>query len=352
MRYLIYSDLQAHDGTARCFRDPSIPLQRWRVTKFYEDLATVGQEHSASGLIDLGDTLDDRKSVSLPTIETVLGGLQPWRSTHNLRVTGNHDQFIKAATVTNGRMFDSIFDVEKRVGYRSARDGTAHFILAAFPGTGDDTVAAIVAARKKVPDDGKPVFLLGHFTVKGARLNSGPSESGLEFGQAIYDLFDFCIFGDIHKPQQLAPNAHYVGSPFQQDFGEAYEDKRVGLLDTKAVTLEWIPMPNFPQYRAVRMDEYERLSEPTSEDRYKVVLHTAEEATRFYAHPLSHRAEAEYQYTTAAAVQAPMAEEVASCDWSVSAAVRRYIAAVPPAGKGIDVPDQELIEFGEAIAAS
>jgi hypothetical protein len=65
---------------------------------------------AATGLIDLGDTTDDRTSIPVPTINSLLSGLTPFRG-WNVKLIGNHEQFLRNATVNVGKLFERHFAV-------------------------------------------------------------------------------------------------------------------------------------------------------------------------------------------------------------------------------------------------
>src|SRR5213078_511087 len=102
--------------------------------------------------------------------------------------------------------------------------------------------------------------------------------------------FDLSLLGHVHKPQEVAPGAHYIGSPFQQDFGEKNEAKRVAVLETDTLEVEWVPIEGFPEYRVCTLDEFKRLVDAKDEHRYQVHVRNPQEAEQYYAHPLMDRA--------------------------------------------------------------
>ena len=350
MRLLCFADLQAHCSIARCFHDPTLPLQRWRVQKFFQLLIELKETHRCDGLLDLGDTLDDRRSVSLPTLHTVLEGLQPFKGGYNLRVNGNHDLHSKSNSVHNGHMFDAIFDTEPGVGARVLPDGSGVMVLSSYTQDG----AALAESLRAIADSHPvrtPMFFGGHLTVRGAKLPGGvDAEGGIV--TSLFDDYDVALLGDIHLPQQIG-NAHYVGSPFQQDFGEANQQKRVGMLDTILQTVEWVPVTGFPVHRVVSADAFSLMDHSyvsTTEDRLRVVLDNAEQAERFYAHRYAHRVEPVYAFTRQE--ETPVEAPATPVDWSLQAAVARYVETNSPASRGINISSGDLTDFGVSIAGS
>ncbi len=345
MRFLAYADLQASEGTSRCFWNPQVPLQRWRVAKFYAWLYKIALERAVDGIIDGGDTMDRRDAIAIPTIHTVLEGVNPFAKMTNFRINGNHDTWSKSNDVHNGRMFDKVFRLTEGVEQIRLKDST-YLTLASFPPAGvrpEDYFSTVV--------QGNGCFI-GHFTVKGAKLNSGTAEDGIPL--ELLRNFELALLGDIHKPQTLVSKpghqVHYIGSPFQQDFGEEGEAKRVALIDTEACTVEWIEVPGFPIYRTCGFEEFTKEVHEGNEDRFCVLLTSAEEAAAFYAHPLAQRAEPRYMYAVDAGLGGTGAK--AQQDWHTLPALRRYIERNPPKTRGVDVDEDTMYEFGKSIAVA
>lgn len=344
MKFLVYSDLQAHDGPDRCYHDPTLPLQRWRVQQFYRKVLEIFEQGTFTNLLDLGDTFDRRDALSIGALDAVLAGLEPLvhHGTLGWKLQGNHDQTQKYnVRLTNGRVFKHLFNVVDDIVCTQFGRQTG-VIMAAFPPTGQtDYVKRLKRAVQDSRNTHEKTIVLGHFTVIGARLNSGIATDGIPLS-AIEDA-DLVLLGDIHKPQSLAEHIHYVGSPFQQNFGEAGEEKRVGLLDTASATVDWIPLEGFPRYIPCLLPEFLQSAREDREDRYRVTLRTHEEAEVFAAHPLSARAEAVYSYENAD-TPAHLATE-----WTSATAMRRWVDLFTPESKGIPLSVEEMLSYGEDL---
>ena len=152
------------------------------------------------------------------------------------------------------------------------------------------------------------------------------------------------LLGHIHVPQAVTPKIHYVGSPFQQDWGETGQNKRVGIVDTDAMTIEWVEMTGYPHYEVVCLEDFKLLAERPDEHRYRVTLNSHEEAEEFFRHPRFNRATAEYKYDETPAEQAGV-----NADWSFEGTLRRYLKTVPPGKVGIEMSDDEMIEITQQI---
>jgi hypothetical protein len=342
MKLLLYADLQATDGSETCFHDPTVRLQDWRVRRFFEVLKEIYAAHGCEGLIDLGDTTDDRSAIPVPTIDTLLHGLSHFTG-WNMKLIGNHEQYTRDARVHVGRLFERQFTIVDEVEAFQAPDSEAVLVFASYPGS-YAKLAERLGEMTRIYR-GRKMVLFGHFQVIGCRLNSGVALDGLP--RECLSQFTTGFLGHVHKPQEVAKNIHYVGSPFQQNFGESGEAKRVAIFDTVTLHTEWVSLEGhgFPVYRTVGAEEFVERVQDASEDRYKVVLSSQADTETLFAHPLCNRAESEYSYTTAND-HAPAAVK----SWSFESVLQRWIEKNPPKDAGLELPDDEMLAIGMEIS--
>lgn len=340
MRLLIYADLQTTDGDERCFSDPSVSLQHYRVARVFTDLLSVYRQYKCDGLVDLGDTTDDRSSISLPTLNLLGAMLSTLPSSkNNFKLTGNHEQYLRDCTIDNKHLFDHKFRVISQREIIRVEDCT--FVFCAYPASHADLTEWLLKEASAIR--GRKV-LFGHFQIVGAYLNNAKTVTGVPL-EAL-NGFDTVLLGHIHQPQSLTPRIHYVGSPFQQDWGEAGQLKHLSILDTDTLKVTTVPLEGYPQYRAVSLDEFKQAAQEGGEDRLRVVLKNHEEAEAFFCHPAFNRATAHYDYAETAKGEAQ--EEIK--DWTFDGICRRYIELVPPSKIGIDFSDEDMLAIGQTIA--
>lgn len=343
MKLLVYADLQAHDGDERCFGDAGTSLQLYRVRKFFADLYDVYTEHECEGLVDLGDTTDDRSSIPVPVIDAVLGGLErfpasPW----NFKIMGNHEQFVRDTSLDSGRLYGKFFEVFNRVEVRES--GSTVYVFASYPDNHDQLAARLAEILRGYKGHRKVLF--GHFQAVGATMPTGEALTGIP--KAILNQFTVAMLGHIHLPQAVGKSIHYVGSPFQQHWGEAGQPKRVGVLDLGTLTITWVPMDGYPQYRMVSLKEFEESFREDSENRWKVRLANHAETEKFFQLPFSHRYEAIYEYTLETDPDVPAKEPT---DWSLDASLAHWVNLMPPKKGNIDLSAEELIAIGRQLAS-
>ena len=137
---------------------------------------------------------------------------------------------------------------------------------------------------------------------------------------------------------------HYVGSPFQQNFGEAGEAKRVGLLELDDLSLTWLPMPGFPTYHTTSFAKWQACFNPASEDRHRVVVQPRE-ATQLFAHPHQARVCEVVHQAAEASAQVAGSQPAAGVDW-----LARWLEASPPGE--LSLAREELLEYGRELAGA
>jgi hypothetical protein len=339
MKLLAYGDMHATDGDELCFTQPNSTLQHYRVAKFFDDIARIAQVHNCTDIVDLGDTTSDRSSIHWTTVEVIGTGLSKLKDLKLWKITGNHEQYLRDTSINNRRLFDQRFCViDTRKIWKMNGGWTAFFV--SYPADYSELTEWLVKHGREMR--GGPKILFGHFQVKGAFYQGGKATAGVPL-EAL-EPFSMCLLGHIHLPQSLSHSVHYVGSPFQQDWGEIGQPKRVAILDTDTMVLDWVPMEGYPEYREVTLDEFDSMKGVNTEDRYRVVLNSHEEAELFFRHANFARATAKYNYD-----EAPAQEAVETKDWSPEGIIRRYMKTVPPNKVGISLSDDEMLEMSQQI---
>lgn len=341
MRVLIYSDAQATDGHERCFTDPTKPLQLWRIEHLYDSLLKVYKDFNCQALWDLGDTTDDRTAIPLSVIDLLCDRLEAFDGKWNIKLVGNHEQFLRDTKVHAGKMFRHFFHVVETC--ESIRFGNVNILCVSY----HDDVEAILKFIRSQPKTERTI-ILGHFQVAGCQMSSGMAVTGVP--RDMLKFAEIGLLGHIHKPQTMG-NLHYVGSPFQQHWGEANERKRVLVLDiadNKPIELTEVFLDGFPEYRQVTFEQFVECVKENSEDRYKVVLRSIAETEKFYAHPLANRAdEAIYAYGRSEEIGA--VEVNSEIPTSKKDILLRYMDKTPPGDIGITLDNESVLQFGEGI---
>jgi len=294
-----------------------------------------------NALFDLGDTVDDRSAVPHPTIDVLFDGLNQFESTRtsNLRINGNHDMFLKSGKISVGKMFRGIFTVvEEPMVMEIAGVKT---LLVPYPDENFD-IEGWLDANLTTGEE----LLLGHFHIDGAVDRDGNKLRG-GINLRTVAKAKLAVLGDIHHPQSLAKNVHYVGSPFQQDFNESGEKKRVAILDMSGLKLTWVEMTGFPVYAELSLSEWEQRveEEGDSENRYKVLVNGTVEAERYFRHPRMRQAKPVYVGTATQVASHVNAPRVGELSFQAVDVLRRYVHSRPPT-ELFGLTEGEFIQVG------
>ena len=342
MKLLAYADVQATETGGRCYHDPTESLQTWRVRKFFTDLSKIYSHYGCDGLLDLGDTTDDRTAIPIITIDTILAGLDLFpRSPNNIKLIGNHEQTLKSTHVHVGRLFSQHFRV---VPVRDVIHlGGRPVICVSYHYDDNDTEQWLVKETRRNHNS----LVLGHLQVKGCHMNSGTAIGGLS--KEAFSKTALGLLGHVHAPQSVLPHVHYVGSPFQQDFSEANETKRVAIVDLDSMSVTWVALDGFPTYHTISLSEFLKApAQDESENRFNVVLEKVDELETLMAHPrfymvneIIHGFKGEDQKK----------ESNVAIGITPRQLMAEYLIKVPATTRGIELPTDELIDLGLEIAS-
>lgn len=344
MRALVYADLQATDGHERCFTEPTKLLQMYRLEMFFDAIDAIYDAHHCDALWDLGDTTDDRTAVPVPVIDLMCDRLERYTGAWNMKLVGNHEQFLRDTKLHAGKMFRRFFNVTESC--KNVPIGKVNILCASYH---DDQNVVVEFLRRERSRQPASAIILGHFEVFGSQLPGGASAGGIPRKEL--EFVNFSLLGHIHKPQRLGENVYYVGSPFQQNWGESGEEKRVAIVDIEGnkASVFFVPLTGFPAYRQVGFEDFVKLANPDSEDRFKVVLRNIEETERFYAHPLASRSdEAVYDYEQVVESASPDSNDY--IPRSKHDIMRRYLELNPPKDWNIPLDAESMLSMGEQIS--
>lgn len=100
---------------------------------------------------------------------------------------------------------------------------------------------------KKNIGESKSEYLICHHGIAGFKMNNAKANVDSEINSNDVCKFKKIFAGHYHVAQKQG-NVTYIGSPYQQNFGEAGQLKRFILFNVKTGKAEDIPLVNFPQY--------------------------------------------------------------------------------------------------------
>lgn len=210
-------------------------------------------------IFHLGDVFDRRKYVNYVTLSVfrecfvepiVKNGL------HVEGIVGNHDTFYKT---TN--------DVNSLVELNWNQHDNINFYWqpteVEFDGNKILMVPWINAANRELSmellDKSDARYAFGHFELNGFEVNGGfVCNQGME--ETAFGDYDVILSGHFHKKQSKG-NIHYLGAPYQMNWGDYNQPKGFHILDFETNELEFIPNPLRMFHKVMYDDEDKELQE-------------------------------------------------------------------------------------------
>jgi DNA repair exonuclease SbcCD nuclease subunit len=174
------------------------------VLELFKEIADTCVRRDIKRIIHLGDFYDNRRALNVKTLNyahqigQILNDFETWI------VVGNHDQYFKNQTHPHSlvtlREFENIHIVDE-------------------PQCIDDTIGLVPWSQ----DFSKlecPI-LMGHFEINGFKMNDGYIMRRAHLNKSDFDKFRLVVSGHFHTPTPGIDGIKYLGSPYQQDFGDA-----------------------------------------------------------------------------------------------------------------------------------
>lgn len=223
-------------GDTHCGAKASSKLYHEVIFKFFNYVIDYCQQKGIKKMIHTGDFFDNRKTLSLSTIELASVTLGPLINDYfdeSYIIIGNHDIY-----------------------YEKSLEPTSLSLLRAFPKIN------IIDSPKKIDNiallpwlfDEFPSadILIGHLDINGIRMNSSGSVSkGHKYNTSDFSNYKMVISGHYHTPG-IYGNIQYVGTPYQLTFGDVNSTRGFHILDTDTLSLEFIEFTEYPHHILVK----------------------------------------------------------------------------------------------------
>lgn len=255
------------------FADFHIGTRRWPIRDLMVDLLKahviyMARERAPDVYLFAGDAFHTR----VPTAQDYadFGEMLSYMNAEVIMIPGNHD-IISSRQATTLDVYDDYDNVtlvkEPKVIQRKTFQvmcvpwlppkALSSFGLEAENNAG--IIRTVVSLLKKQLKPEKFSILLAHCTALGTEYHEGASTvlgNDVLWTSDMFEGFDLCVLGHIHKPQQVkgTDNAYYVGSPCPVSFNEASQEKTLFLYNG-APDLIPIDAPQFVQLRASEITE-------------------------------------------------------------------------------------------------
>jgi hypothetical protein len=232
--WLMFADLHLSGRTAD------------RAFKVLSDVRSMAVEMGAR-VVFLGDFWDARNTLPVRLVDRLMLEMEQWER-EGVRawiIPGNHDQVTRDGMVHGLRILEPFGNLtvchepehlpEERVAFLPWRED---------PGE--------QAAQVEALDGNADWLVFAHAEIEGATTNHKHLAAGRVSLALIRQHARLFFSGHYHKRQLLGDRAWYVGSPFQQDFGERDDPpKGVCFLPTLSNTPQWVELKGFPKHHRV-----------------------------------------------------------------------------------------------------
>ena len=226
-RVLLFTDLHVRADTL----DRAIA-----VLDFVNQKAT---ELEVDDVVFLGDFWDQRGVLSVRQVDRVMDAFDKW--THKLRlIPGNHDQVTVDGTVHGLRIFEKYPNIE--VIHEPC--GTEDKLFLPWREGSEEQNAMFESPSC----EGRTIF--AHAEATGASANNGHVMDG-RFSLADASKARAVYLGHFHKRQQIGDNVFYIGSPFEQNFGERDMPHGIALVTSEKIEPEWFEVPGMPKHHRI-----------------------------------------------------------------------------------------------------
>lgn len=166
-------------------------------------------------------------------------------------LVGNHDMPYRHTTKHNSvTSLGSVCTiVEQPVVYEG--NGWNFYWLPYVEGT-DKAKWAVDQIRAEV-DPNKKSCLLAHLDLYGAKFHTNIMSTHGLVAEELTKQFDLVLTGHYHTHQKILDNIWYIGSPYQQSYGEIDEDKGFMIFDDGK--LEYVKNTFSPRYMHITSEQ-------------------------------------------------------------------------------------------------
>lgn len=196
----------------------------------------------------LGDLVDRRKYINFNTLNRLRTDfLDPIsKAVDNfVIIAGNHDTFYKDRNELNALTellgayprFECIIEPTEYSIYEPNKGKEVATKILLLPWICRDNEERSFNLIKKT----KAKVCFGHLQLQGFEMHKGSfADSG--FDKSLFDKFSFVASGHFHHKSDY-DNIHYLGCPFQMDWGDYGDSKGFHIFDTETYDLTYVPNP-------------------------------------------------------------------------------------------------------------
>lgn len=228
-------------------KESGLPIRLDSLVKTINNMILFCKEKKIKNIIVGGDILHNKNIIYSLSLSILIDLIKNNSEINFIVLDGNHDMSSRTNDGVSGlKALDAIKNVH-----------TIHTI---------EKIENILFipwkfATKDIMKSEKSDFLISHFGLNEAQLNSGISIVS-DVSMSNLSNFNFVLLGHYHRNQFLKnknTNLYYVGSPIQLDWGEKNEEKRFLVVDTEKNTIESVPTSGYKKYCEFNITEENKL---------------------------------------------------------------------------------------------
>src|SRR3989304_9462231 len=236
-RVIIFGDLHIHAHKKNVSRiDDCLQVLDW--------VYDIALSNNIKHILFLGDLFHDRQKIDVLVYQKTFETFAKYskKDVHTYLLIGNHDMYYADRWNINSTaplfIIPNVDVISAPTTIHIGGENRIH-ALDFLPYTSNP-----IRDLEKLSGGEKREFLGAHMSVDGAKLNSYGSEADVivehdgdmvKVTKDVFSQWEHVFLGHYHRPQRLAKNIEYVGSPLQLNFGEANQEKHICIfdLDTK-----------------------------------------------------------------------------------------------------------------------
>jgi len=245
VKFLLYSDLHMRPETLR------------ECEMVHDKIGEIAQDMAVDYLLNGGDTHHHRGSIGTRVLDVLYRKRREWYEAglKNIDTIGNHDQEDKAGEIHAMKVFEQfdgwkVFDKPTEFEAKGL-DRSIFFVPYMLPARMIQVLSGIGKVVKGQKRDIPVSDLVCHADVVGAMMGNFKQTEGV--GLEVFERFHNVFSGHYHMRQKVG-NVQYIGSPYQQNFGEAGQKKGVLYYNQKADKTMFVEIKGTPRFHTVGIE--------------------------------------------------------------------------------------------------
>lgn len=207
--------------------------------RFYNDIFfPTLKEYNVKSILDLGDTTDNRKYIEFDTIDSIRTNYYDKLTDYEIHtLVGNHQSFYKDTNKINSPSL-LLKDYDNVKVYSNPTTIKIHNLsIDVFPWLNKNNINQLYSVIKNSSSS----LAVGHLEFRGGLMHPGSyCEDG--FTPNVFNKYKKVLTGHFHF-RNVLENIHYIGNPYQLNFGDCGADRGFVILNTDNLELTYINNP-------------------------------------------------------------------------------------------------------------